>query len=433
MAQQLARDVDNGLDAVDEWEVLEVLSALVDKSLVHRSAEQPGRYFLFESARDYAGQKLAEAGETAALRRRHALVVAEGFAASQADHAKLGDSAWAVRYATERHNVRAALGWACEAREPDMLASLVAAFVQIDAFAQLQPEIIQCKVPMDVVGEASPALRAAACLEFSWAHYADGNRETGTSLARRALADFKALGDVAGEYRALAQLVRLYESRPGTHDEAAQAWSLLREIDEREVPLRTRLSCTIANSLFYGGSRTLERLQELEEIAHRSGYDALAAVCRVHITDELLSRSRFDEVVETAQRFLDAGEFRPRVKGLILNNQALAFVQLGRVQEARAAARSGFRALPSSAHNIVDTFALAAAREGRFIDAALMAGYCTRARQERDESPDPAEAAAIEETHARLKDGLAAARLDELMRVGSSMSTADMLQMALQP
>lgn len=431
MAQQLTRDVGEAPDAVDEWQALEALSALVDKSLVNRSADVPGRYFLFESARDYASQRLAEAGETAMLRRRHAHVVAAFFATAQADYARLGDKDWEALYVAERHNVRAALLWACEAREPDVLASLVGALVQIDSFVQLPPEIVQCGVPMDVLDQATPSLRAAACLEFSWAHYADGSRELGTELAQRALADFKALGDVAGVYRALAQLVRLYESRPDMLDEAERAWNHLREIDESQVPLRTRLSCTITNSLFYGGVRTVSRLKELEEIAHRSGFDALAAVCRVHITDELLIESSFEEVVETAQRFLDAGEFRPRVKGLILNNQALALVQLGRVREAYGPARAALRALPSSAYIVIDAFALAAARDDRLVDAALMAGYGARVRRERDERPDSAEATAIAETMSRLKGGLSSGRLDELMRVGSVMSTADVLDIAL--
>ena len=431
MTQQVAGDLDSTADAVDEWQVLEALSALVDKSLVHRSAEDPDRYFLFESTRDYAGRKLAEAGESALIRRRHAQVVVSWFSTAYADYTGLGDREWGARYVAERHNVRSALMWAIEAREPDILAALVAALVQIDSFAQLQPEIVQYEVPIDVIDRATPSLRAAACLELSWAHYANGSREIGTSLARRALDDFKALADLDGEYRALAQLVRLYESRPGTRDEAAQAWRLLRQIDDRKLPLRTRLSCTIGHSLFHGDTGSVDRSKELEEIARRSGYAALAAVCRIHITDRLLSESRFEEVVEHAERFLHAGEFRPRVRGLILSNQALALVQLGQVGEARGPARAALRALPSSAHLIIGTFALAAARDGELVPAALMTGYCDRVRSERDERPDTPEAAAIAETVARLKQGLPAERLDELMRAGSALSAADALEMAL--
>ena len=82
-------------------------------------------------------------------------------------------------------------------------------------------------------------------------------------------------------------------------------------------------------------------------MAQHSGYGALAAVCRVQITDRLLVEHRFDEAVETARRFLDAGEFSPSREGFILSNQVLALVQLAgyrRLSDAHDAARS--RALP---------------------------------------------------------------------------------------
>jgi hypothetical protein len=270
-----------------------------------------------------------------------------------------------------------------------------------------------------------------AFLEFSWAHYTDGSREVGTDLALRALADFRALGDVANEYRALAQLARLYESRPGSLDDAKQAWEALQGLDPAAVPLRWKLMCEIAAGLQYGRTRTVARLQELEELARRAGFGALAAVCRARITDALLIERRFGEVVSFAQRFLDAGEYRPRVRGLILHNQALALVQLGRAREAHAPARAALRALPASTYVVAGTFALAAARDGRLREAALLAGYEERVRREHDERPDPAEADAIAETAARLRDGLGAERVDELKQIGAGLSPTDLLALAL--
>ena len=431
MAQQVTADIDSAEAALDATQALEALGALVDKSLVHRSADAPDRFFLFESARSYAAEQLAAAGETPALHKRHAEVVSHFVANAASDFARLRDEQWGATYVSERHNVRAALAWACEAAEPDTLARLVAALALIDSFVQSQAEIVQCEIPMPVLERAAPALRAVAWLEFSWAHYTDGSREIGTELALRALNDFRSLGDTAGEYRALAQLARLYESRPSTLDDAKRAWEELQRIDGRGVPLRSRLTCEIAAGLQHGGTRSVTRLQELEHMARRSGFGALAAVCRARITDELLIEHRFDEVVAAAQRCLDAGEFRPRVRGLMLLNQALALVQLGREREARDAARAALRALPSSSYVVAATFALAAARDGRLSEAALMTGYAERARSERDERPDPAEADAIAETTALLREGLGAERLDELSRIGADLSAADLLDLAL--
>jgi predicted ATPase len=417
--------------AGDEDETLAILSALVDKSLVHRSADAPGRFFLFESAREHALRRLAAAGETASARQRHAQATADAFDSARADLARLGDSEWAALYIPERHNARGALAWACEVRDPNLIARLVAALAQLDLIVVAQAEVVQCEIPMDVLESAEPSLRAHACLQLSWAQYSDGSRELGTRLAMRALEDFEALGDVGGAYQALAQLSRLYESRPGMLEQAHDAWQRLGRIDEHQVPLRTRLSCTITAGLQHGRHRTIARLQELEQLTRRSGFEALASICRAHITDELLIQGRFDEAATLTGQIIEAGEHRPRVKGMILNNQALALVQLGRVREAYEPARAGLRALPSAAHMIVDTFALAVAREGRFLDAALLAGYGDKIRRDRDKKSDPAEEAVIAETGTRLREALGAEHLDETMRIGAAMSTGDILAIAL--
>lgn len=432
MAQQLASD-DSGEGPLDAAQTLEALAALVERSLVHRAADAPERFFLFESARHYAAERLAAAGETERLRRRHAQVIGRFAAAAPADFARLRDDEWSARYVPERHNVRAALAWACDPAhdEPDTLAALVAALALIDSFVQARAEVVHCGVPMQRLERATPALRAAACAELSWAHYTDGSREIGTELALRALRDFRALGDTAGEYRTLAQLARLYESRPATLDEARRCEALLREIDTGRVPLRWRLTASIAIGRQYVPEHDVRRFEELEQLAQRAGYAALASVCRTRVTDALLVERRYAEVVERAQRYIDAGESRPRARGLILHNLALALVRLNRGAEARRAARAALRALPSSAYVLADSFALAAALDGRPTEAALLAGYGERVRAERDEQADPAEAEAIAETAARLRAALGPDRLAELMRAGAELSQVDVLALAI--
>src|SRR5207302_843893 len=53
-------------------EVLDLLTSLVDKSLVlYEERGSEGRYRLLETVRQYARDRLLEAGEAAAVRRRH--------------------------------------------------------------------------------------------------------------------------------------------------------------------------------------------------------------------------------------------------------------------------------------------------------------------------------------------------------------------------
>src|SRR5260370_16759105 len=58
---------------IEGWEVLDLLSSLVHKSLVVYEEDEQGRgrYRLLETVRQYARDRLLEAGEGAAVRERH--------------------------------------------------------------------------------------------------------------------------------------------------------------------------------------------------------------------------------------------------------------------------------------------------------------------------------------------------------------------------
>ena len=342
----------------------------------------------------------------------------------------MNDEDWIGRYAVERPNVRAALAWACQAREPEALARLVAALAAIDSLMHCQAEVLAYDLPLDVLEKAPAQLRALACLELSWAHYTYGNRELGTSLARKALDDFSTLADAGNTYRALAFLARLYESRPGLRASALEAWESFHRIDDSGLPLRTRLFCAILAGLQYEGTHRLDSFKEWERIGARAGFNALGAVCRAHITNELLISGDFQEAVDASQRFL-LDELPPRAKAAILHNQVLALVRLGRAHDALEPARSSLRILPNKAHLVTDAFALAAAMTGKMVDAALLYGYGAKVRQDHDKFPDPAEAKAISETMALIRGALAEDRVAELTGMGAAMSSSEALAIAL--
>jgi tetratricopeptide (TPR) repeat protein len=94
-----------------EAELLELLTALVQKSLVvyEEDEEGRGRYRLLETVRQYARDRLLEAGEGEAVRERHRdwfLGLAEGTGP------KLGPpDSWMDRVEREHDNLRAALAW----------------------------------------------------------------------------------------------------------------------------------------------------------------------------------------------------------------------------------------------------------------------------------------------------------------------------------
>lgn len=100
---------------VDQYEVLNLLTQLANKSLVDVEREQgaEARYWLLETTRQYARKKLQESGEIDSIWRRHAeyylaLIEAAGGQSSVLDVLEPWD--W-QRYQVELGNLRVALTW----------------------------------------------------------------------------------------------------------------------------------------------------------------------------------------------------------------------------------------------------------------------------------------------------------------------------------
>ena len=97
-------------EGTDQFDLLDGLSRLVDKSLVivDRREEGEPRYSLLETVRQYARDRLKDAGELAAVRNRHA---AEFAAIAERAHAGrvTGEDRWSAVLEAEHDNLRVAL------------------------------------------------------------------------------------------------------------------------------------------------------------------------------------------------------------------------------------------------------------------------------------------------------------------------------------
>ena len=106
----------------DEWETLDLLSSLVDKSLVVvEFAGEERRYDMLGSIREYGRERLAQSDEIEAASGRHARFYA-GFVRSLTPlAADLEDVRWRHRFAAELDNVRAAIEWTiAQRRDPEL-------------------------------------------------------------------------------------------------------------------------------------------------------------------------------------------------------------------------------------------------------------------------------------------------------------------------
>jgi len=174
---------------------LDTLQSLVDKSLVR--VREGDRFWMLETIREFAIERLDASREAEAIRRRHA----EAFIAL-AESADLTVEANAagrgVRYeivVPEQANIRAALDWLVGADETELAMRLAVALEQYwvttspSEGARLLTELLErgTKVP--------PELRVRATRCLGGVTYIGGNFETGTRYIEQALSQYRHLGD----------------------------------------------------------------------------------------------------------------------------------------------------------------------------------------------------------------------------------------------
>lgn len=106
---------------LEEWEVLDLLTSLVDKSLVLYEEDEQGvgRYRFLETVRQYADDRLLEGGESEALRDRHSDWFAAYAARTNALLTGVESAAGWDQAEIEYPNLRAAMEWCLEQGDLD--------------------------------------------------------------------------------------------------------------------------------------------------------------------------------------------------------------------------------------------------------------------------------------------------------------------------
>jgi predicted ATPase len=172
---------------------LDTIQSLVEKSLLRRTDD---RFWMLETIREYAVERLTASGEEDRRQRRHAehfLAVAE--AANLSAESTGRESPELVR--PEADNIRAAIDWAVD-RDLELAFRLTIAMEQFwvmnDAFEGLRRvgELLE-RGP-----DISPVLRARALRVLGETSFIAGDFDQSASQGEAALAEFERLGDERG-------------------------------------------------------------------------------------------------------------------------------------------------------------------------------------------------------------------------------------------
>jgi predicted ATPase/DNA-binding SARP family transcriptional activator len=290
-----------GLEPAD---VLDRLTGLVDKSLVvaeaHEAAEARGgeaRYRLLETLRQYAEDKLLQAGEAAAVRDRHrdwCLALARR---ATREEGGPGALEWNARVRAETDNVRAALTW-CASREdgaPRGMELIAVPSLFYEAFGHSDEYRWWLERFLRLVPARTPA-RARALLHLVtlllWQH--DFTRAE--AAAAEAAAIFEEVGDAAGAAEARGTLGVVHGNlgdyaRAHAHLEASLAAARTRS-DQAQIIRFTRdigLVCIAGRDFSSARAALTESARRAAQVGGRGGfpYSAVLPVLRLAILDRL--------------------------------------------------------------------------------------------------------------------------------------------------
>lgn len=432
--------------AIDHWAVVDVLGALVDRSLVAVTGTAPQRYRLPEIARDYAGLKLAEAGERGAVEQRHAEAIARLFDQSCEAYWQTPDAPWLASCAPELDNLRAALDWGSR-HAPALARRTIGAasfsFLLLGLAAEARSRWLALQASADDA-DAGDAHTPRFWLEGSRLHWRISERLM-REFAERAVACYRALDQNRGDDRGVYLALRCAAASSADTPTAA-ALDMLAEMARLEQPgwpprLRAQRLLAEVDVRRAEGQMALARelLERLRALAAPAGLDTVTAFALSGLADVNLSLGDTGEAIRQARALL-AGPGSLR-RGLQGNYGLPVLATLGSALLAEgdaAGARDAIRAFTELSRSrgwewfgrYADLFALLAASEGRMDAAARLIGHAD-AVQARLGARDANAARSRQRAEALIAARLDAEAINRLSTEGRSLGEAEVCALAL--
>lgn len=249
---------------------LDPLASLLDKSLLRRRTGGNGeeRYWMLETIREFALERLEESGEAQELRRRHATRMLELARAAHDDEAPVSNLAEVL---AEREDLRAALDWT-EEHDPELGLEIA---VELDALwnATAPHEgMLRLERLLGRAGTIPAELRARALRVYGGASDLAGHGAQAERATEESLQLYRELGDDLGTATAEHMLaVSAWRRRD---------WARVRELTEHSLELaRGRFGFLETSDYWLLGQLALARgdLEEATELTRRSAETAQAA------------------------------------------------------------------------------------------------------------------------------------------------------------
>jgi len=285
-------------DGLTRDQILDLLAALVDKSLVVAGEDSRGRsrYTLLETLREYARERLEKSGERE-TRMRHATYFF-GIAVETEPLLRGPEQATILRQLEDEHdNLRAALQWLIDVNEIELELNLAGALVQFWLMHGHVTDGRQWFAGRIIGSSAGAAIRAKALKGQGNLAWRQADFIEATASMEASLAIWRELGDKAGVADALNRLGTICRMQGDPSSARAyfeQSLALARDTDDRfEIGRALNNLGTLASDRGdYEASRSflLESLALTQGMGDRSGI----ALATANLAELLLEQADYE-------------------------------------------------------------------------------------------------------------------------------------------
>ena len=433
-AQYVASD-----DRIDEWAALDLLGALVDKSMVVVEPSAEPRYRLLETTRAFALEQLQECGETATTLRRHAQAIRALFE-------RAWEARWLVpvqvrltQYLPDFDNLRAALDWAATTSDDaNLLIALTGSSEWLWFTAAPKPEAVKrFHFALRLVNATTPPALEAR-LQHGYSHLSDASpTEAFMQASERAVFLFRALGDRENLFRALADQTTKFASC-GNMASAEHVYREAESMFDASWPAGLRAQIVMAKTYFFWfrGDAQNARLcnAKVLELAREANDEG--AMLNALIFEEQIAASCGDleQAICAGREILSDMTSRfSRSKSIALGNLSAALTELGHIDEALSTAREcvPIKMRDGSLWIRLDAFSLLAFKRGHTKTAALVLGCSDAVYTTKNHPRQPNEARVHDLAFAALQNLLAKPELETLMTEGGTLAVEEAARIAL--
>jgi predicted ATPase len=368
-------------ESTDASEAVDLISRLVDRSLVTVLAVEPPRYTLLETARHYALGRLSANGELQSARARMAAAMLALIDLAYEEYWSVDEEVWLHRYEPDLGNIRTAIDWALlndAALGVALFGSAWPLFVETDLYGEGRTRYSQV---LALLSDSLPRVRIGRFWEAIAAYDSTRQCDRARYAADLAAAKYAETSDTRSHYYSLMQIAFNWRVETSA---ARAAFAAARELENPAWPSRV---------LTYGAMTEGALLMSAGKLVEaRAAYER--AVRLALMTSERQALAASVSIVELDIACGNTGAALQLARPLALSLRHLgrretcfellvlmfsALLVAGEMDEARSVGAELFelaqRIDTSRLYTVLDAMALLACKEGRYDVAARIAVY----------------------------------------------------------